>query len=288
MVVETINSKQPTKMAVAIKGSLGRGILHVWETNQKRTFEHVGDVTPQGGSFTYTFEPDSLYTLTTTVGQHKGTAEPPASKPFPFPYQESFERTPLLRAPAYLSDQDGAYEVHPCSGRAGRCLEQVITQKPVPWGPLPDPWTLAGDVKWTDYREHADFHLPPAGIATLIGRIESADVFADQKARYPSGYVLRVQADGHWALLAAAYKKPEKQLAAGTVGLDSARWHSMQLSFLGSAIHAEIDGKAVADVQDQTHSHGMIGIGSGWGHTAFDNLAVDKPGTNPSNLNRKR
>ena len=276
MVVETINSKQPTKMMVAIQGSLSRGALHVWETNSKRAFEHVGDVTPSNGAFTYTFDPDSLYTVTTTVGQHKGAAEPPPAKPFPLPYSESFETTRLLHAPAYLSDQDGAYEVHACSGRPGKCLEQVITQKPVPWGPLPDPWTLAGDAKWTDYAERVDFRVAQGGVATLIGRIDSADVFADQKALYPSGYVLRVQADGKWTLLATAYKKPEKQLASGSVSLDAARWHKMELSFRGSAIHAAIDNKTVADAQDQMHAHGMIGIGSGWDHTAFDNLAITK------------
>jgi hypothetical protein len=276
MVVETINSRQPTSITVAIKGALAHGALHVWETNQKRTFKHVGDITPHNGGFTYAFEPDSLYSITTTTGQHKGTAVPPPSKPFPFPYHESFEKTPLLRAPAYLSDQDGAYEVHPCKGRPGRCLEQVITQKPVPWGPLPDPWTLAGDVNWTDYRAHTDFRLPANGVATLIGRIDSADVFADQEARYPSGYVLRIQADGHWALIATVYKKSEKQLAAGTVALDTASWHSMELTFRGSAIRAVIDGKAVADLEDHTHRRGMVGIGSGWDHTAFDNIDVER------------
>ena len=275
MVVETINSKQPTRMTVVIKGPLGRDALHVWETNQKRTFEHVGDIAPHDGSFVYTFEPDSLYTITTTVGQHKGTAVPPPSKPFPLPYRDSFEKTPLLRSAAYLSDQDGAYEVHPCVGRPGKCLEQVITQKPIPWGPIPDPWTLAGDIHWTDYTERTDFSVPANGIATLIGRIDSADVFADGNARYPSGYVLRVQADGHWALLATAYKKAEKQLAAGETAVDATRWHKMELRFHGSGIQAAIDGKTVAEVQDQTHTHGMIGIGSGWDHTAFDNLAVD-------------
>ncbi len=276
IVVETINSKQTINMTIAIKGSLGRGTLHVWETNQQRTFEHVGDIKPHDGSFTYGFDPDSLYTITTTVGQHKGAAMPPPNKPFPFPYRESFEKAALLRAPAYLSDQDGAYEVHPCTGRPGRCLEQVITEKPIPWGPLPDPWTLAGDIHWTDYRERTDFRLPANGIATLIGRIDSADVFQDQKAHYPSGYVLRVQADGHWALLATAYKKDQKQLAAGNVTLDASRWHSMELSFHGNIVRAAIDGKGVADLQDESHAHGMIGIGSGWDHTSFDNLAIEE------------
>jgi hypothetical protein len=277
MVVETIDSKQPESMKVAIKGALGHGTLHVWQTNQTRTFEHVGDITPRDGGFTYTFDPDSLYTITTTTGQHKGTAVPPPDKPFPFPYHESFEKTPLLRQPTFLSDQDGAYEVHRCVGRAGRCLEQVITAKPIPWGPLPDPWTLAGNIHWTDYRERADFRVPAGGAATLIGRIDSADVFQGQKARYPSGYVLRVEAGGHWTLLSTAYKKNDKQLAAGQIALDTSRWHSIELNFQGSTIRASIDGKSVANVEDQTHTHGMIGIGSGWDHTSFDNLAVDKP-----------
>jgi hypothetical protein len=276
MVVETITNKQPTSMKIVVQGTLSRGTLHVWETNQQRTFEHVGDITPRNGSFTYTFDPDSLYTLTTTTGQHKGTAVPPPAKPFPLPYRESFEKTPILRSPPYLSDQDGAYEVHRCAGRSGQCLEQVITQKPIPWGPLPDPWTLAGDIHWTDYQERADFRVPTGGIATLIGRIDSADVFQDQKARYPSGYVLRVDADGHWTLLATTYKKSEKQLASGQMALDTSRWHSMELHFRGSTVHASIDGRTVANLQDQTHTHGMIGIGSGWDHTAFDNLSVDK------------
>lgn len=276
MVVETIGSKQPTTIQATIKGSLGRGMLHVWETNGKRTFEHVGDITPRDGSFTYNFEPDSLYTITTTTGQHKGTAFPPADKPFPFPYHESFEKTPLLRSPAFLADQDGAFEVHHCTGRQGDCLEQVITQKPIPWGPLPDPWTLTGDIHWTDYRESAEFRVPSGGIATLIGRIDSADVFQDQKARYPSGYVLRVEADGHWMLLATAYKKPDKELATGQTALDLSRWHSMELSFQGSNIRASVDGKTVANLQDGAHTHGMVGIGSGWDHTSFDNFAVEK------------
>jgi Glycosyl hydrolase family 59/Domain of Unknown Function (DUF1080) len=276
MVVETINSKQPLKMTIDINGALGHGAVHVWETNRTRTFEHVGDITPHEGSFTYSFDPDSLYTITTTVGQKKGTAEPPPAKPFPFPYQDSFEKTPLLRAAAYLSDQDGAYEVHRCVGRPGRCLEQVITEKPIPWGPIPDPWTLAGDIHWTDYTESADFRVPANGSATLLGRIDSADVFADQKARYPSGYVLRVQADGHWTLLATAYKKDEKQLAAGETAMSASQWHRMELTFRDSTIQAAIDGKTVAELQDKTHGHGMIGIGSGWEHTAFDNLAIEK------------
>jgi hypothetical protein len=50
----------------------------------------------------------------------------------------------------------------------------------------------------------------------------------------------------------------------------------MELTFRGSAIHAVIDGNAVADLEDHTHRRGMVGIGSGWDHTAFDNIGVER------------
>src|SRR5205085_9045413 len=115
-----------------------------------------------------TFDPDSLYSLTTMTGQGKGTAQPPSQKPFPFPYQDNFEQTTLAHTPKFLADQDGAFEVHPCDGRAGKCLEQVISVKPIPWGPLPDPFTLAGDANWTDYTVAADAHFLSSSPAVLI------------------------------------------------------------------------------------------------------------------------
>src|SRR6185312_17516896 len=97
--------------------------IHVWETNGSKEFEHVADLHPQHDKFLFVFDPDSIYTLTTTTGQGKGTATPPPDKPFPFPYKDSFE-TPLIgQSPKYLSDQDGAFEVHPCLYRSGKCLQ---------------------------------------------------------------------------------------------------------------------------------------------------------------------
>jgi len=159
MVLETIDAKKPQKVNFAIDGGLSTETIHIWETNVHKTFENVTKVKPKNGSFTFTFEPESIYSLTTTTGQGKGTAQPMAPAAFPLPYVDDFEKTDLRRAPRYLSDQDGAFEVQPCDGRPGRCLEQVISIKPIPWGPMPDPFTLAGDVTWTDYWVAADVHF---------------------------------------------------------------------------------------------------------------------------------
>jgi hypothetical protein len=274
VMLETIDARQPQRVSFHLAGGLTATKVHIWETNNTLTFEHVADVPVANGGFDYTFDPDSLYSLTTTTGQGKGTAQPPAAKSFPLPYADDFEQTPLGHTPKYLSDQDGMFEVRDCSGRAGRCLEQVIRDKPIPWSPLPDPFTLAGDENWTDYSVSSDVHFLSKAPAVVMGRIDSSDVFKDDKARWPSGYVLRLNPNGAWELLSAAYKQPVATLASGAVALDGGQWHRLQLSFRGTLVAALLDGKTLAAVENTAHSHGMFGLGTEWDHTQFDNLHV--------------
>ncbi len=274
IVLETIAAKAPQKLTFVVKGGLAEGPVHVWETNSQKTFEKIADVTPHNGGFAYTFDPDSLYSLTTTTGQGKGLVQPPPAHTFPMPYTDDFEKTPQSHAARFLSDQDGAFEAHPCIGRGGQCLEQVVVKKPIPWGPLPDPFTLAGAGNAKDYHVDADVRFVDAGPVTLMGRIDSADVFQDGKAIWPSGYILSVNNTGRWALSSAAYKQPTRTLASGTVALAPNAWHTATISFRGDTISAAIDQKQVASVHDIAHSHGMFGIGSGWQRAQFDNLVV--------------
>jgi hypothetical protein len=274
VVLETIDSTHPQSVSFHLTGGLATSTIHIWETNDSRTFEHVADVTPNDSAFQYTFDPNSLYSLTTTTGQSKGTAQPDPAAPFPFPYADNFEHTALGRAPRYLADQDGAFEVHPCDGRSGKCLEQVIVSKPIPWGPLPDPFTLAGDDKRADYTIAVDVHFIAAAPATVMGRIDSADVFRDGNARWPSGYVLRLKPDGGWELLCTQFKKPVVTLASGTANLDPKKWHRLALRFKGNLIVAMLDAAPLTSVEDATHTHGMFALGSEWDHIQFDDLSV--------------
>src|SRR5208337_720206 len=131
IIVETVDATEPQAVKFQTSGGLSTGTVHVWQTNASKTFEKVSDITPQDGSFLITLEPDSIYSLTTTMGQAKGTATPPPPAPFPFPYAENFESTTVGKAPKYFADQNGAFEVVACSGRQGRCLRQVIDQRPI-------------------------------------------------------------------------------------------------------------------------------------------------------------
>lgn len=275
VILQTIDAKHPQRVNFTIIEGLKDGPVHIWETNSTKTFDHVADVVVRNGKFSYTFDPDSLYSLTTTTGQHKGTAQPPSPAPFPFPWYENFQQTPLHGTAPYLSDQDGAFEVESCVQRKGHCLEQVVTQKPIPWGSiLPDPWTLAGNVKWTDYRVSADVHFIGPGSVMLLGRIDSANVFADHKAVLPSGYVFQVDSNGQWALLSARYKEPTRTLAKGTFRGGVSDWIHLGLAFHGKQISASLNGKTIASIEDSAHTHGMFGLGTGWNRAQFGNLAI--------------
>ena len=274
VILETIDAQHPQTVSFRLAGGLAASVVYIWETNNSRTFKKVANVKPVNGAFTYTFDPDSLYSLTTTTGQGKGTAQPPAAARFPLPYADNFEKTAVGHTPKYLSDQDGAFEVQPCVGRAGRCLEQMITEMPIPWSPLPDPFTLAGNSDWKDYTEAADVRFLTASPAAIMGRIDSADIFKDNKARWPSGYVLRLKPDGAWELLTAEFKKPVVTLASGSVAIDRGKWHRLELRFHGVQIVAVLDGTPLATVENSVHTHGMFALGTEWGRIQFDNIEV--------------
>ena len=274
VVLETIAATSAQTVTFHIAGGLSSGTIHVWETNDTHTFDHVSDIEAKDASFSYTFDPASLYTLTTTTGQGKGTAAPPPAKDFPMPYGDSFEETARHGSPKYLADQDGAFEVESCIERQGFCLEQVVSRKPIPWGPLPDPFTITGNIDWKDYTIAADIRLPRYGAATLMARIDSADVFKDANALYPSGYVLKVSADGHWELLSTAYNRGTVILASGvTAGLDLG-WHHLELKCRGEIIEPFLDSKSLAHIADHSHTHGMVALGSDWSHVQFDNFLI--------------
>jgi hypothetical protein len=276
VVAETIqaNSSQPLRFEVS--GGLSTGTVHVWRSNAKTMFERQPDLTPQNGSFTATLDPASLYTFTTTTGQSKGGAAPPPPSSFPMPYRDDFEHTEPGGPAKYLADQDGAFEAGPCPSRGGRCLNQVVVVQPILWGGIsPNPFTYLGDENWSDYQVSIDALLPQGGEVAVLGRIDSADVFQDNKALWPNGYVLTVKKDGAWELLSTKFKTQARTLASGVTPFAVERWHHLELTFKGAEISAAIDGKSVARITDSTHAHGMAGIGSGWNRASFDNFAVD-------------
>jgi len=115
-----------------------------------------------------------------------------------------------------------------------------------------------------------------ANQVAIIGRIDSADVFKNGKAVWPSGYILQVGADGAWTLISGSYQNPPQTLTSGKVESGKGVWHRLALEFRAQNIAAFIDGKRIASVQDSSHKAGMFGLGTDWGRAQFDNLTVGR------------
>ncbi len=278
-VIETMDATAAQTATFTVTGGLSTGTVHVWSSRVASSspgdlLVHAGDVTPSGGSFSLTLQPGFVYTLTTTTGQGKGTATSPGQSQLGLPYSDGYDGYAVGREARYVADQQGAFEVTACAaGRAGRCVRQMSPRAPITWDALSDPYALAGDTGWSNYRVSSDVLLEQSGYAEIIGRATWQHSFG------PAGldaYYLRVRDNGQWSLLRNNTDNAMTTLRSGTVAtLGTNRWHTLALQFSGSTVSAFIDGTQVGSVTDSTWAIGQVGYGTSQGETAqFDNLAV--------------
>ncbi len=295
IIVETKNSKADQKVTFKVIGGLSTGSLCVWRSNAQEQFMKLGDITLVNGTFDITLEPNSIYSLSTTIGQQKGSfAGIPASKPFPFPYYETFDEYKDAKTwgylPHYTADIAGVFEIADRPDNKGKCLRQVVEAGAQSWAPEWMPYTIIGDPVWKDYEISADVYLCEKGWAGIMGHVTSTGNGWGCK---PNGYYLSLSADGTCSLYVS--KQDEKNnemgtlLATGTVSNITARqWHALKLSFSGNTITGFVDNIQVLSVADSTFSKGMAGLVAGSKDKTsniamFDNLMI-KPakGTTPN------
>ena len=292
LIAETVDAKEPQSATYTVSSGFSTAALHVWRTDLRSNktedwFIQQPDVTPKNGSFTMTFDPGCVYSLTTTTGQAKGITTPPSAAMLALPYREDFQQYDIGQAPKYFSDQHGTFEVAAAGGgRKGKCLRQTVTAKPIFWNCDADPATLVGDAQWRNYRVSSDVLLEQPGYVALIGRM-----MGTHKQNVMTGYHLRLTDKGHWSLLvisALDRKAPtmEKELASGDLAAapGTGTWHKLSLEFSGSRITAKIDDVVVASsVNDTTFSKGLVGYQANrWQTAQFMNFEVSQVGRDSS------
>jgi hypothetical protein len=242
--------------------------IPVWRTNRDKPFVKIDERKSADGVLAFPLEPDGVYSLTTTRGQRRGSAQGATPARFPFPFVSDFENTVPGRSPAFWSDIGGAFEVSP-GGSAGsrQCLRQVIQRQPIFWaGCHTLPATIAGDREWRDYTVSADVLLEESGTAILLGRIRDKWGNGDWNA-----YQFHVSNQNGWVLKEGT----KKVLATGTLTIAIKTWHRLALEFRGSEIRAFLDHQEVARVSDTVLDRGMIGLSLGqWINARFDNVMV--------------
>ncbi|HEU4421368.1 MAG TPA: galactosylceramidase [Pilimelia sp.] len=279
-IVETTTATASQTATYRITGGLSTGTVRVWRTslgstNPANDFARQADITPVNGSFTITFQPNSVYSLTTTTGQAKGTIASPPRASLALPYSDNFDGYPVGKLARYMTDFQGGFETAACGGgRTGGCVRQVINRQPIAWpiGSNSRPATAIGDPDWANYRVDVDALLEQTGSVDVVGRLQMMNQFGPGAS---SGYHFRATSGGNWSLFRENNSGTVTTLASGTRAFGLNTFHRLSLSLNGSAIEAFIDNVRVASVSDSTYRSGNIGLlVSKWQNAQFDNFSV--------------
>ncbi|MEY9936939.1 ricin-type beta-trefoil lectin domain protein [Streptacidiphilus sp. MAP5-3] len=283
-VVETMDATSAQTADFTVSGSLSTGQVHVWATDVNSTdpstwFVHQQDITPVSGKYSLTLQPGYVYTVTTTTGQGKGAATPPAAAPLALPYADDFETPAASTSPKYFTDMNGAFATVPCGGgRSGTCLRQMAATTPIRWTnePYDAPYTFMGDGSWSNYTVTSDVMFEQSSSIELLGRI-------NQQGRNNNGlnaYHLRVSDTGAWSIDKSDTSWNFTTLAAGTTtALGTDRWHTVALTLQGSTLTASVDGTTLGSATDSSYAYGRAGLGvTGYQTDQFDNFRLS-PGT---------
>ncbi|MGA2220135.1 MAG: hypothetical protein ABSG51_18765 [Terracidiphilus sp.] len=308
IIVESKNAKEPQQIRFQLDGGLSQNKLNVWRSNVKDQFVEQAAIEPVDGAFTVTVDPESIYSISTTGGQQKGSfADVPVDRPFPIPYYETFESYTAPQdygyLPRYTADIDEAFEIADCPEHGGKCLHQTVSRPPNAWAPEWKPYTILGDDHWQDYAISSDIYLKAGDSAGVLGRI--SDVGSGY-GTVPKGYLLELSDEGLCRLIVirgkenkdgAAGDAEQQALAHGQrianqggervldsvhlVGIHADTWHRLKLVFNGSAIAGVVDGKQVLTASDNLYTTGMAGLMAGGDDKTlstpyYDNILIQK------------
>jgi O-glycosyl hydrolase len=278
VIIETADATASQSVTFQVSGGLSTGTVHVWSSNLNSS--NPGDyltaqssIRPSGGAYSLTLQPGHVYTLTTTTGQSKGTASGPPPMALGLPYSDDFESYTIGQQARYFSDQNGAFEIAAAGGgRSGKVMRQMVPMAPINWEAPSDPYTLFGDISWTNYTVSSDVLLEQSGYVEVMGRVNTI-------ARPPThinAYYLRVTDRGAWSILKGNKSGTLTTLLSGSVAaLGTNTWHTLSLSFHGSTITARINTATVGTVTDSSYKAGQVGLGvSSWQNAQFDTFSV--------------
>lgn len=288
VIVETAGAGAAQQISFKRGSGLSPGSLCVWRTTHQDYFVRQPDVQPaEDGSFTVTFEPNAIYSLSTTRGQQKGQfGDIPADARFPFPYFENFDHYGDARRwgylPHYTADICGVFEVVDRPDGAGQCLRQVVSRKAQSWAPEWMPYTIIGDPNWTDYEVSADLFFDDGGWAGVMGRVSNTGNGWEDN---PNGYYARLYSDGRCALYVASNQyrgSHDRQLAVGAAkNWKGNAWHNLKLRFEGRKITLLIDNEQAITMENTIFDRGLAGLITGGERNArntalFDNLLINR------------
>lgn len=270
MIIETMDADEPHTVHVKMKGKLSDKALAVWASSPEQfLFDRQSDIVAKNGEFSITLRPHTIYSLTTTRGQHKGVPRhaipPPAA--LARTYQDDFDHDSLNREPPYFINYHGAFEVVKDTDSANRYLKQSSVQPGINWFDQPYPVILFGDSVWKNMRIAVDFMLPDTGMVKVASRLHHFSW--NSKV---AGYCFAINHNGNWKLKLA---NSSVVLQQGELGPLNHQWHHLQFNSVRDTLSVWVDKRLVAEVQDQRYSEGVAALATGWNTAFFDNFKIN-------------
>lgn len=270
MIIETMDAKKVQPIEIRLPAGFSKEKIYVWKSKiNGEAFKKIPVLAVDHNAISITLDTNSLYSITTTQGQCKGSFENiPSEKPFPFPYFTDFNSAPIGSAPKYFSVLAGAFEVTQEKNSSNKYLEQMVKETGNEWeGDSSFIETVIGDSTWRNYTVSVDVFLMKGikSYGAVIGRV----LELHRSHRAPDAYWFKLYATGNWQLLIS-----DSIICKGSLKNKEGRWTNLKLSMKGNLITAYIDQKQVAKIFDSKFSHGLSGLGSSYNQNLFDNFSV--------------
>jgi galactosylceramidase len=286
VIIETQNGSGGTLNFTISGGLPATKPLCVWMSNSSNQFVKQADITPVNGAFSITVAGNSIYSISTTTGQQKGTFSTaiPASQAFPVPFYENYDHYTGTDAklwgylPYYACDICGVFEIANSPTGTGKCLRQVLSTKADSWAPEWAPFTLIGNTAGINYEVSADVYFDGSGgWAGVMGRVNQTGTYGC----YPRGYYFHLASNGAWGLYYANGAAGDgTSLATGTATLTGTGWHNVKLQMTGTTLTGLIENTQVCNVTNSQSGNGVAGLCTGSTNNArntacFDNLIIN-------------
>ena len=272
IIIETMDAKSPQSIVITFPLNYAKKYFYVWKSKVNgEIFERISRLAVHRNTITINLDTNALYSITTTLGQSKGSFKHiPAKKPFPLPFVDDFNSAPVGTSPKYFSDQAGAFEVSQDKKHPNKYLKQMVKEPGNEWeGDTSFIETVIGDTSWKNYTVSVDVRLNKKNTSyvSLISRATEMH----RSHQMPEGYSLRYFSSGKWQLLVG-----DSIVSTGIVKMRNNEWSNLRLTTNIDVITAFINNVQVAIIKNKKYSHGLCGLASSYDQNSFDNFSVTK------------
>jgi galactosylceramidase len=247
-------------------------------TDADQCFIYQGVITLNNSAFTIHLPVGVLVSLSTINGTKGTYGAPPASMPFPLPYEDDFDKYPVSWEAAYFADQTGSWEIIDTFSSHSRVMRQMVTEHPISWcGEAPYPFSVIGGSHWQQpLTLSVDVMIETVGTAFVALEVIRGACHASDVGSPAIVFSISTTNNGIWQLFSStALTNP---LNYGNETITPGTWYTLKLSVLSDHSEAYINGNFVGQCNlNVSSSNGLAAIGSSWNYVQFDRFRIQSP-----------